>query len=420
MTYSEKDHKYIWHPFHSYSDKPDHIEIVKGKAEFLMDADGNSYIDANSSWWVNLHGHSHPYINQKIAEQLAELEHVIFSGMTHKPAVDLAERLVNFLGEGKIFFSDNGSTAVEIALKLAIQYWKNKGVNRSKFWAFEGSYHGDTFGSMSVSERDVFTNAFQTHMFDVEYFPIPTSENIEDILNAMKRAYEIEAPVAFIYEPLVQGAAGMRMYAPVHLNQILSFCKEQNIIRIADEVMTGFYRTGKAFASDYCEIKPNLICMSKGITGGYLPLGATWIDTEIQEEFKSKDSEKTFYHGHSYTGNPLACAAANASLQLLENKMVQQSISELCDKMSFLAQTWKRNPVLKDVRLFGTILAADINVEVDGYYYTHPIKSKIKEDALKAGILLRPMGNVIYLNPPYCISDDSLEKLDQFIAQLAI
>src|SRR5690606_26103016 len=185
MTYSEKDHKYIWHPFHSYSDKPDHIEIVKGKAEFLMDADGNSYIDANSSWWVNLHGHSHPYINQKIAEQLAELEHVIFSGFTHKPAVDLAERLVKMIGEGKIFFSDNGSTAVEIALKLAIQFWKNKGEKRVKFWAFEGSYHGDTFGSMSVSERDVFTNAFHTHMFDVEYFPIPTSENINDVLEAM-------------------------------------------------------------------------------------------------------------------------------------------------------------------------------------------------------------------------------------------
>lgn len=415
MTYSEKDHKYIWHPFHSYSDKPDHIEIVKGKAEFLMDADGNSYIDANSSWWVNLHGHSHPYLNQKIAEQLAELEHVIFSGFTHKPAIDLAERLVNLLGEGKVFFSDNGSTSVEIALKLAIQYWKNKGEKRTKFWAFEGSYHGDTFGSMSVSERDVFTNAFQTHMFDVEYFPIPTSENINNVLEAMQKAFDKEAPAAFIYEPLVQGAAGMRMYAPEHLDQLLTFCKEHDIIRIADEVMTGFYRTGKAFASDYCNVKPNLLCMSKGITGGYLPLGATWIDPLILDEFKSQDADKTFYHGHSYTGNPLSCAAANASLELLNNGLVQTNIAELCDKMEFLSHSWKCNPNLKNVRVFGTILAADINVELEGYYYTHPIKNKIKQDALNAGILLRPMGNVIYFNPPYCINDDSLDKVNDFV-----
>lgn len=418
--YSEKDHSYIWHPFHSYSAHPDHIEIVKGKAEYLFDASGKKYIDANSSWWVNLHGHAHPYINQKIAEQLAEVEHVMFSGLTHKPAVDLAETLVSWIGDGKIFFSDNGSTSVEIALKLAIQYWKNLGEPKSVFWAFEGSYHGDTFGSMSVSERDVFTQAFTHLMFDVEYFPLPTADNLAEILSKMEESASKNKVAAFIYEPLVQGAAGMRMYAPAHLDSILSCCKKLNVLTIADEVMTGFYRTGKIFASDYLVEKPDFLCMSKGITGGYLPLGATWISEKISKEFRSSEAEKTFYHGHSYTGNPLACAAANASIQLLKNHTVQQSIQELCDKMYYLANSWKQASYLKDIRVFGTILAADIDVEIQGSYYTHPIKNLVKTKALEMGILLRPMGNVIYVNPPYCISDESLEKINDFVLNLNI
>lgn len=419
--YSQKDHRYIWHPFQAYAPEANQIEVLKGKAEFLYDNNEKSYIDAISSWWVNIHGHTHPYINQKIAEQLAELEHVIFSGFTHKPAIDLAEKLVQWNGgEGKIFFSDNGSTAIEIALKMAIQYRHNKRESKPVFWAFEGSYHGDTFGSMSVSERDVFTHTFRNYLFDVTFFPLPNAQNIGDILGEMQKLAARQNVGAFIYEPLVQGAGGMRMYKPELLQSILELCRNHEILTIADEVMTGFYRTGKKWASDYMAFRPDFVCMSKAITGGYLPLGATWIAPQILECFQSSEPEKTFYHGHSFTGNPISCAAANASIELLENASVQETIQELGFKLESMAADWAKNHLLSDVRCRGNILAADVKLPYEGYFYNHPVQSELKQKALDAGILLRPMGNVIYIIPPYCISDESLHKINNFVCNLTL
>lgn len=412
---SENDHRYIWHPFSSWSAEPDQIPVVKGKAEFLYDEQGRTYIDAISSWWVNIHGHSHPYINQKIAEQLAELEHVIFSGFTHTPAVTLAERLVQKAGggRGKIFFSDNGSTSVEVALKLAIQFWKNRGEQRTVFIAFEGSYHGDTFGSMSVSERDVFTQAFEKLLFHVEYIPLPTQENIHEVRNKLAAILEEQRVAAFIYEPLVQGAGGMRMYAAEYLQQLMSLVRQQGVLCIADEVMTGFGRTGTFFASDRVSERPDMLCMSKALTGGYLPMGATWVNEQILTEFKQATPERTFYHGHSFTGNPIACAAANASLDLLGNAVVQQGIEELEFRMVAMAEEFSQHPQLQDVRVCGTILAMDVRVPDEGYFYTHPVKKILYDTALENGVLLRPMGNLLYVLPPYCIREESLEQIRQ-------
>lgn len=411
----EKDHRYIWHPFSSWSAEPDQVPLVKGKAEFLYDTEGKTYIDAISSWWVNIHGHSHPYINQKIAEQLAELEHVIFSGFTHTPAVTLAERLVQKAGagSGKIFFSDNGSTSVEVALKLAIQFWKNRDEQRTVFLAFEGSYHGDTFGSMSVSERDVFTQAFEKLLFHVEYIPLPTEENIQEVRRKLADILEEHRVAAFIYEPLVQGAGGMRVYAPEHLQQLVTLVRQQGVLCIADEVMTGFGRTGTFFASDRLSERPDMLCMSKALTGGYLPMGATWVNELLLSEFRQATPERTFYHGHSFTGNPIACAAANASLDLLGNAAVQQGIEELEFRMVALADEFSAHPRLQDVRVCGTILAMDVRVPDEGYFYTHPVKKILYDTALENGVLLRPMGNVLYVLPPYCIREESLEQVRQ-------
>lgn len=412
MTQTE-DHRYIWHPFSSWSDRPDQLPVVKGRAEFLYGADGKTYIDAISSWWVNIHGHSHPYINQKIAEQLAELEHVIFSGFTHEPAVNLARRLVQYAGggQGKIFFSDNGSTSVEVALKLAIQYWRNRGEERSVFIAFEGSYHGDTFGSMSVSERDVFTQAFVNHLFHVEYIPLPSEENLDAVCLRLDDILEKYRVAGFIYEPLVQGAGGMRMYEAEHLEKLITRVAEQGVLCIADEVMTGFGRTGTFFASDQLRQGPHMLCMSKALTGGYLPMGATWINEAVCAEFREAVPERTFYHGHSFTGNPIACAAANASLDLLGSPAVQQEKTRLSARMKELASLFSDHPAVQDVRCTGTILAMDVRSGNEGYFYTDPLRKVLYDTALENGVLLRPMGNVLYVLPPYCTRDESLEQV---------
>ncbi|HCT23156.1 MAG TPA: adenosylmethionine--8-amino-7-oxononanoate aminotransferase BioA, partial [Chitinophagaceae bacterium] len=271
-----RDRKYVWHPFTRQKQMPDPIAIVKGKDSLLMDADGNTYIDAISSWWVNLHGHAHPYIAEKIYAQALELEQVIFAGFTHEPAVTLAERLLSILpgNLAKVFFSDNGSTSTEVALKMSIQYWWNQGQhNRKKILAFRNAYHGDTFGAMSVSDRGVFTLAFHEHLFEVVFIDTPTSENLAHSCEMI--AQQGKDIAAFIYEPLVQGAGGMCMYAAEHLDTLLPAAREQGIICIADEVMTGFGRTGKLFASEYMHNTPDIICLSKGITGGFMPLGVT-------------------------------------------------------------------------------------------------------------------------------------------------
>ena len=411
------DATYILHPFTTYQQRSDIIPLTHGKGSLLFDEQGKAYIDAIASWWVNLHGHAHPYINEKITAQLHQLEHVIFSGFTHAPAVTLAERIIGHLGKPfhQLFYSDNGSTSIEVALKMAVQFWKNKNENRKVFIAFENAYHGDTFGAMSVSERDVFTQPFSEHLFEVISIPVPTSENIQQVEQELKTIIAEQKVAAFIFEPLVQGAGGMRMYEAALLDQLIALCKQNNVLTIADEVMTGFYHTGNMFAIQQLQQSPDFICLSKGLTGGYLPLGITAFSIEIANAFHSSETAHTFYHGHSYTANPISCTAANASLDLIEKEETQQAIHHIQEMHQQMISTFSSHPMVNNVRIKGVILAMDIVSQHADYFYNDPIKIKLYRAFIEQGILIRPLGNVLYIMPPYCITDEELTKVYQGI-----
>lgn len=406
------DRQHLWHPFTPLSGGDDPILITSGKGVFLHTQDGRKIIDAVSSWWVNLHGHAHPYLAKVIAEQATVLEHVIFAGFTHEPAINLAKNLLSILpgNQSRIFFSDNGSTAVEVALKMAFQFWYNQGISKRKVIALEGAYHGDTFGSMSVGERGIFTDPFKPYLFETSFLDFPNAENEEKVLRQFDTLTGGGDVAAFIYEPLVQGAAGMRMYSPEILNALLTKAKARQIVCIADEVFTGFGRTGKLFASHYTNTNPDIIAVSKGITGGMMPLGVTSCSKEISDAYQSDDFQKTFFHGHSYTANPLACAVANASFELLMSTECQENIQAIINAHNAFKQRIDLHPALKEVRSRGTILALELRTP-DETAYTNAIRKKIYPFFLERNILLRPLGNVIYVLPPYVITPPQLEEI---------
>ncbi len=408
----EKDKNSIWHPFTPLIGAPDPIVVTSASGVYLHTAEGKKIIDAVSSWWVNLHGHSHPKIAQAISDQAKKLEHVIFAGFTHPPAIQLAENLLSILpkNQSRIFFSDNGSTAVEVAIKMAIQYWYNKGIKRKKIIAIDGAYHGDTFGAMSVAERGPFTAPFNPYLFETLFIDFPSLENEDDVLKQFKKLVDQENPALFIYEPLVQGAAGMRMYDERFLDKLIEYAQQNEVLCIADEVFTGFGRTGKLFASDYCVHKPDIIALSKGITGGTMPLAVTSASTKIVEAFQNEDAYKTFFHGHSYTANPLACAVANASFDLLMELNCQESIRRIAARHQQFIQKLKNNVHLKDLRSKGTILAIELKTENESSYFSE-VRKKIYPFFLEKNILLRPLGNVIYMVPPYIIEDTELDYI---------
>jgi adenosylmethionine-8-amino-7-oxononanoate aminotransferase len=417
LDIQQKDKQYVWHPFThlKYAETP--IQIVKGEGAYFYDADGNRLLDGISSWWVNLHGHCHPYISQKVGEQLHTLEHAIFSSFTHEPAVTLAERLIGHLpkNQSKIFYSDNGSTAVEVGLKMVLQYWHNLGIQKKKFIAFENAYHGDTFGGMSVGARNVFNNAFKNLLFDVIHIPLPDAENIEQLKDTLQNWFTNHNDIAgFIFEPLVQGAAGMLMYEAQHLDALIAICKEHHVICIADEVMTGFGRTGEFFASNYLANKPDIICLSKGLTGGYMPLGVTSCAQFIYDSCVSDDKTKTFFHGHSYTANPTACAASLASLDLMEKEETWTQIKLISQLHIDFVQKLQNHKALKNSRSKGTILALEINTEEHTHYLNNASDS-IATYFLNKGIIVRPLGNILYLIPPYCVTEFELKKVYDII-----
>ncbi len=427
---SDRDQQVIWHPYTQHKNMLPPIPITKGEGTLLFDENNNSYIDAISSWWVNVHGHAHPYIAQKIYEQAKKLEHVIFTGFTHEPAVSLAERLLKILpgNFSRIFYSDNGSTAVEVAIKMAIQFWSQqadagdqKSANdnhhvkyRHRILAFRNSYHGDTFGAMSVSERGVFTLPFHDHLFEVIFIDTPTKANFGHIKSVIDLyANEI---ACFIYEPLLQAAGGMLMHEAEMLDELLTEIKSKNIICIADEVMTGFYRTGKFFASEYLQNKADIICLSKGLTGGTMALGVTAASQKIFDAFLSDDRTKTFFHGHSFTANPIACASALASLDLIEKEDCVLRINNMVKKnKEFIAGfAIHHSPSnIKNHRQLGTIIAFEIISGNDSYL--NNISATITKQAMQNGIYIRPLGNTVYIMPPYCITDEQLNKLYDFL-----
>lgn len=412
MSLSARDSRVIWHPYTQMQLSGPPIAIVKGQGAYLFDDSGKKYIDAVSSWWVNIHGHAHRRIAKKIAEQANKLEHVIFAGFTHEPAVKLAESLLTILpaNQSKIFYSDNGSTATEVAVKMAIQYWSNKELTKKKIIAFEHGYHGDTFGAMSISARSGFTRPFEGLLFDVVHIGLPTKGQEQKTIESCRQAIEKykNEIAAFIFEPLVLGAGGMLMYEAGVLNELIKICKQHSILTIADEVMTGFGRTGKYFAVEYLDSNPDIICLSKAITGGALPLGVTSCTQEVFNAFLSTDRSKTFFHGHSYTANPIACAAALASFELLIGDECRHNMQRIAGRhLSFIEKN-KSNALFTNLRSQGTILAMDF-VTGEPTSYFNPLRDKLYPYFLDKGVILRPLGNTVYVMPPYCIRNDDLD-----------
>ncbi len=420
MSTSSRDLRHVWHPFTQAKTAPTPIPIREGRGAKLIGEDGREYLDLISSWWVTLHGHAHPAIAAAIAEQAHKLEQVIFAGFTHEPAVTLAERLSALLpGDlGRVFFSDDGSTAVEVALKLAHQYWRNKGEKRTRFLAFEGGYHGDTLGAMSAGASSGFFDVFRDYLFKVDTIPFPetwtgdaeTEEKEAASLAALSDYLDRHASetCALIVEPLVQGASGMRMCRPEFLRKVEKILKEAGVLLIFDEVMTGFGRTGDLFACLKAGVTPDLICLSKGLTGGFLPLSVTVCRDALYDAFLDESFEKAFAHGHSFTANALGCAASLASMDLLVDEACARQRAEIEAAHRKGLETLAGHPNLARPRLTGTIAAIDLATAKGGY--TSDVGPRLKSFFLEKGLLIRPLGNVMYLLPPYCVTTDDLDR----------
>ncbi len=407
-----RDAAVVWHPFTQMATADPHLNIVRGEGALLFTEEGEAIIDAVSSWWVNVHGHAHPHIAKKVSEQLKTLEHTIFAGFTHPGAIALAERLLERLPENqkRIFYSDNGSTSVEVGLKMALQYWYNKGEERNKIIALRDAYHGDTFGAMSVSGRGGFNQPFEKLMFDVEVVDVPLKGQEDETLAQLQTILEKGNVASFIMEPLVQGSAGMVMYAPEILDRMIDKCREFDVLVHADEVMTGFGRTGTFFATDQLRNHPDIFSLSKGLTGGTMALGVTSCTQTIFDAFLSEDKMKTFFHGHSFTGNPVACAAACASLDIFDRKETKANIQRICDRHKQFGIQMKNHPGIAEIRQTGTILAVEVKTAQNTSYFNH-LRDEMYRYFLNKGILLRPLGNVVYILAPYCITDEQLNRI---------
>lgn len=416
MTYSEKDKLYNWHPYTQHKTTSDFPAIIKGKDALLWDENGKEYIDAIASWWVNPFGHSNTIIADAIYKQLTTLEHVLFGGFTHDKAVELAEKLIKILpsNQKKLFYSDNGSTAVEVAIKAAMQYGFNKGRRRTRIIAFEDAFHGDTFGAMAASGISFFTEAFQGSLLQVDRIPVPTKGKEDETIAALERLVATNDYAAFIFEPLVLGAAGMKMYEPEVLDMLISICKKNKVFTIADEVMTGFGKTGKTFAVDYLQNKPDMICMSKALTGGTIPMAITSFTQEIFDGFYSKDTNKALFHGHTFTANPTGCAAALASIDLLLTQEMQENIQRVHQSHLTFEKSIKNHPKVKTTRVLGVIFALEIQTTTEEDYYG-TMRNKLYDFFIKNGIILRPVGNIVYILPPYIITEQQLQKVYQTI-----
>lgn len=416
MSLITRDQNSIWHPYTQMQTAPDPLPVVKGKGSYLVLEDGREVLDMISSWWVTVHGHSHPYIAEAIGKQALDLEQVVFAGCTHPPAVKLAERILEKMGPSmdRVFFTDDGSTAVEVGLKMAWQYWQNKGESRQRIIALEHAYHGDTFGAMSVSGRSVFTEPFNPLLFDVCTISSPADVSEEAIMQELAAACEGDQAVAIVVEPLVQGAGGMRMYSPETLNRMVEYCQERGVLVIFDEVMTGFYRTGKLFAAQHHSAQPDISCLSKGLTGGFLPLALTVCSKEVYDSFLSDDRSKMLFHGHSFTGSPLGCAAANASLDLFETEDSKNRIAAIVEMQKEAVSRFSGHGALRNVRQTGTILAMDLVQDGPGGYLNSS-GGNLGKSMLEHNILMRPLGDVIYIMPPYSTSKEDLQRVYEML-----
>lgn len=410
MNLQNRDKKHLWHPLTQHQLHPNHLPIISAKEALLFDDKDNQYIDGIASWYTCMYGHCNPKILEKVYAQMQQLDQVVFAGFTHDPAIKLSEELMSILpsNQQKIFFSDNGSTSVDIAIKMALQYHFNNGEKKGKIIAFEDGFHGDTFGAMSVSGLSVYNGPFEDYFIDVTRIPVPNETNFTEVISKFEHLIKNNKVAAFIYEPLVQGAAAMKMYAPNYLEKLLTIAKKHHVLAIADEVMTGFGKTGKNFASDYLDYKPDIICLSKSLTAGLVPMAITSCTQEVYNAFLSNEIGKGFFHGHTYSANPIACTAALAGIELLKSKKIQQQIELISQCHKIFDAKISKHPAIKQTRQLGVIYALDLNVSMDRY---GDLRNKLFDFFMKNGVFLRPLGNTIYILPPFVISKNQLEKI---------
>lgn len=412
----ELDRRHVWHPYTQAKTADPPLPVVAGEGAWLVLADGRRIFDGISSWWVNLHGHARPEIARAIAEQAARLEQVIFAGLTHEPAARLAAELVRRAPAGlsRVFFSDDGSTAVEVAMKMAVQSWRQRGEpGRTLFVALEGGYHGDTFGAMAAGGQALFHGAFAELLCEVRHAPVPVGgRSVDECVAALEAILEREAGrvAAVLVEPIVQGAGGMRIHPPAYLRAVREATLGHGIPLVADEIFTGFGRTGRFLACEHAGVAPDLICLSKGLTGGFLPLAATLATEAIHADFLSDDRGRAFFHGHSYTANPIACAAALASLELLDRDRSLERVARLEPLFARRLERVAALPGVASTRGLGALAVVELDAGRGGGYLD-PRGPLLARAMLERGVLLRPLGDVVYLLPPYCATDGDCEAV---------
>lgn len=400
----------VWHPFTQHGLEPPFKRIVRTEGADLIDEDGQRIFDGISSWWVITHGHRHPTIMAAIREATDSFDQIIFAEYSHEPAEKLAAGLIELAPHGlaHVFYSDSGSTAVEVAIKMALGYFQHRGEQKARIVVIEHSYHGDTVGAMSVGERGVFNAPYQRLLFDVGRLPFPAAGHEQQTLDALEQLCRSGDVAAVLVEPLVLGAGGMKLYRPSVLTEIAAIASRYGALLIADEVMTGWGRTGTLFACEQAGITPDILCTSKGLTGGALPLAATLSKPEIFEAHRSTDRSRTFFHSSSYTANPVACAAALANLDVWRQEPVKTRIAELARLQGEKLARFRNDPRFTDVRQIGTITALDLATQTTGYL--SDAGPTLRRLFRERGLLIRPLGNVIYLMPPYCSSADDLDR----------
>lgn len=409
----------VWHPFTQHGVEPVPTQVRRARGAWIETADNRRLFDAISSWWVITHGHRHPKIVDAIKEQADRMDQVIFAGLSHEPADRLGEKLVELAPEGldHVFYSDSGSTAVEVALKMALGYWHNTGHPRTRIAALDHSYHGDTIGTMSPGERGIFNASYQPLLFDVVRIPFPFPGKEEETFAALRAAGQEDPLAALIVEPLVAGAGGMLMYSPDALREMCQVVRRDGTLFIADEVMTGWGRTGTLFACEQAAVTPDILCTAKGLTGGSVPLAATLSTAAIFDAHVSEDRAKTFFHSSSFTANPICCAAAQANIEIWESEPVEERITALTDMQRAGLASLQGAPHFSNHRQVGTIAAFDLTVPDGGYLAEAGLR--LRTYFLEHGILARPLGNTIYVMPPYCTRPDELEQAYRVIRDAA-
>jgi adenosylmethionine-8-amino-7-oxononanoate aminotransferase len=420
MKLTDRDQKHIWHPLTQHHTAKPPIGIVKAKGALLWDEAGNEYIDGIASWYTAMYGHCNEHIIAAVSEQMKQLDFVMFSGFTHEPAVQLSEKLMDILpsNQQKVFFNDNGSTAVEAAIKMALQYHYNGGEKRDTLIAFENGFHGDTFGAMSASGLSSYNGPFEDFLLKVIRIPTPQSYNLDEVLQKLETALTENSCAAFIFEPLVQGAAGMKFHTAEGLDAIIERCQKADILCIADEIMTGFGKTGTNFACDQLQNKADIMCLSKALTAGMFPLSITSCSQKVFDRFLSEDVHKGFFHAHTFSAHPLGCAAAIAGIDLLNSPEIKTQREAIAKAHQQFASKIKNHPKVTEVRCKGVVLAIDFNVEMQRY---GNLRDALYQFFIDCGVALRPLGNTVYVLPPYVISEKQLQKIyDSIEGALAI